>query len=154
MKTFRSAIISMGFLLPAAAVAQCPAERDTLPKIDNSKYILTPAAPLTPRINGAKVFGARPGSKFLYRIPCTGERPMTFAAEGLPEGLKLDPAKGLITGVAETPGNYKVKLTATNSLGTDQRDFTIKIGDEVALTPPLGWSSWNCYSQDVVKFRY
>lgn len=145
MNTFRLAIISLGLTMPAAVIAQCPAERDTLPKIDNSSYILTPPAPSTPRINGAKVFGARPGSKFLYRIPCTGNRPMTFSADGLPDGLKLDPEKGLITGVAERPGNYKVKLTATNSLGSDQRDFTIKIGDELALTPPLGWSSWNCW---------
>lgn len=138
-------MIMSGLILATSVAAQCPAERDTLPKIDNSKYILTPPAPATPRINGAKVFGARPGSKFLYRIPCTGNRPMTFAAEGLPRGLKLDKSKGLITGTVKKPGIYKVKLTATNSLGTTQRDFTIKIGDELALTPPLGWSSWNCW---------
>lgn len=132
-------------VLPLSVAAQCPAERDTLPKLDNSKYILTPPAPATPRINGAKVFGARPGSKFIYRIPCTGERPMTFSVTGLPKGLKLDSSKGLITGVAKTPGDYKVTITAKNAKGSTQRDLTIKIGDEVALTPPLGWSSWNCW---------
>lgn len=124
---------------------QCPIERDTLPRIDNSRYILTPPAPRTPRINGAKVFGARPGSDFMYRIPCTGERPMTFAADGLPKGLKIDSSTGLITGSAHKRGDYKVKLTARNAFGTAERDFTIKIGDEVALTPPMGWSSWNCW---------
>ncbi|MDE6772094.1 MAG: putative Ig domain-containing protein, partial [Muribaculaceae bacterium] len=108
--------------------AKCPIERDTLPKIDNSKYILTPPAPATPKINGAKVFGARPGSKFLYRIPCTGERPMEFSAEGLPKGLKLDSSTGLITGVVKKAGEYPVKLTARNAKGTATRDFTIKIG--------------------------
>ena len=33
------------------------------------KYILTPAPAETPRINGAKIFGVRPGSAFLYTIP-------------------------------------------------------------------------------------
>ena len=42
-------------------------------------YILTPAAPATPRINGANVFGVRPGSPFLFTIPATGERPMEFS---------------------------------------------------------------------------
>lgn len=132
-------------LIPLAGMGQCPAERDTLAKIDNSKYILTPPAPATPRINGAKVFGARPGSKFLYRVPCTGERPMKFSASGLPKGLSIDPEKGLITGVVKKPGEYPVEITASNSKGTTTRLLTIKIGDEVALTPPLGWSSWNCW---------
>ncbi len=132
-------------LIPLAGMGQCPAERDTLPKIDNSKYILTPPAPATPRINGAKVFCARPGSTFLYRVPCTGERPMKFSASGLPKGLSIDPEKGLITGVVKKPGEYPVEITASNSKGTTTRLLTIKIGDEVALTPPLGWSSWNCW---------
>jgi len=132
-------------LIPLAGMGQCPAERDTLPKIDNSKYTPTPPAPATPRINGAKVFGARPGSKFLYRVPCTGERPMKFSASGLPKGLSIDPEKGLITGVVKKPGEYPVEITASNSKGTTTRLLTIKIGDEVALTPPLGWSSWNCW---------
>src|SRR4051812_26596196 len=53
-------------------------------------YILTPPAPPTPRINGPDVFGVRPNSPFLYRIPATGERPMTFSVTGLPSGLSVD----------------------------------------------------------------
>ena len=56
--------------------------------------ILTPPAAHTPRVNGPKVFGARPGSPFFYAIPATGDRPMTFSAVGLPKGLTLDAAKG------------------------------------------------------------
>jgi alpha-galactosidase len=48
------------------------------------RYILTPKASPKPQINGASVFGARPGRPFLFMIPATGDRPMTFAAEGLP----------------------------------------------------------------------
>ncbi len=35
---------------------------------DLSAYILTPKPAATPRINGAKVFGLRPGSPCLYTI--------------------------------------------------------------------------------------
>ena len=63
---------------------------------DMSKYILTPKAAPTPRINGARIFGVRPGSEFLFTIAATGIRPMIFSAEGLPRGLKLNPATGRI----------------------------------------------------------
>ena len=54
--------------------------------------ILTPPAPDTPRVNGPGVFGVRPGAPFLYAIPATGRRPMSFAADGLPVGLAIDAA--------------------------------------------------------------
>ena len=44
--------------------------------------ILPPKPGLEPRINGARVFGARPGRPILYTIAATGERPMAFSAEG------------------------------------------------------------------------
>ena len=76
----------------AAALLWTPAWSQSAPDAlvpDLSQYILTPPAPPTPRINGAKVFGARPGSEFLFAIPASGDRPMTFAAEGLPKGFGL-----------------------------------------------------------------
>ena len=63
--------------------------------------ILTPKPPLKPRINGAKVFGVRPGSPFLFTIPATDDRPMEFSAKGLPKGLKLDAKTGRITGSSD-----------------------------------------------------
>ncbi len=112
---------------------------------DYSKYILTPKAPKTPRINGPKVYGARPGADFLYKIPTTGERPITFSAEGLPKGLTLDTETGIITGKAKQRGTYNVALKAKNSLGSYEKTLRIVIGDKIALTPPLGWNSWNCW---------
>ena len=45
------------------------------------RVILTPKPGPQPRINGPKVYGARPGHPFLYRIPCTGTRPIRFTAD-------------------------------------------------------------------------
>jgi len=74
---------------------------------------------------------------------------MTFSADGLPEGLILDPQTGRITGKMEKSGEYIVILTAKNNLGLDQREFKIVCGDTIALTPPMGWSSWNCFAGTV-----
>ncbi len=108
--------------------------------------ILTPPAPETPRINGARIFGARPGHPFLFTIPATGKRPIRFGAVGLPQGLTLDPASGRITGTVASAGTYTVRLTASNVLGTTERDLRIEIGNRICLTPPMGWNSWNCWA--------
>ncbi|HVU34879.1 MAG TPA: putative Ig domain-containing protein [Opitutaceae bacterium] len=111
--------------------------------------ILTPPAPATPRINGPAVFGVRPGAPFLYAIPATGDRPMTFAADALPAGLALDAATGRITGTLSAAGDFDVTLHAKNARGEAERKFRIVVGDRIALTPPMGWSSWNCWGDAV-----
>lgn len=111
--------------------------------ISEDAAILTPKPGPEPRINGPKVFGSRPGRPFVYRIPCTGERPITFSVEGLPEGLELDAESGIITGKTPTkPGEYGMTLRASNTHGDASRIFTLVAGDTLALTPPMGWNSW------------
>ena len=131
-------------------------------------YILTPAAPATPRINGANVFGVRPGSPFLFTIPATGKRPMEFSVEGTPQNLviqtkghetqingqfsgilTLDPTTGQLTGSIKNKGEYKIVLCAKNTKGVAKKDFRIVCGDQIALTPPRGWNSWNCFAHAV-----
>jgi alpha-galactosidase len=112
---------------------------------------LTPPSPPTPQIHGAKVFGVRPHRPFLFTIAATGDRPMTFAADSLPAGITLDPKTGRMTGTAPGVGTYAVTLHAKNSLGETQRTLTIKAGSAIALTPPMGWNSWNCFAGAVTE---
>jgi alpha-galactosidase len=112
-------------------------------------YILTPPAPATPRINGPGVFGVRPGSPFLYSVPVTGERPLTYSAQGLPAGLKLDAKTGRISGSLSAKGEFVVTLGAKNTRGSAEKRFRIVCGDTIALTPPMGWNSWNCFARTV-----
>ena len=102
-----------------------------------------------PRIHGPSVYGARPGHPFLYRIPATGKRPMEFSAGGLPRGLVLDRVTGIITGAATEAGTTTVRLRVRNSRGTDERQLRIVIGSQLALTPPMGWSSWESLQSEV-----
>ncbi len=109
----------------------------------DSRPILTPKPSPSAKINGPTVYGARPGHPFLYRIPCTGERPIRFAAKGLPRLLHLDLRTGIITGqVPDKRGVYAITLLASNAKGSSSRIFRLVVGDTLALTPPMGWNTW------------
>ncbi len=111
--------------------------------------ILTPKPGPEPRIHGARVYGLRPGSPMFYQIAATGLRPMRFAAEGLPQGLRVNAETGAIRGHTQTPGSYRVQLSASNERGADHRTLSLAVGDRIALTPPMGWNSWNCWANAV-----
>jgi len=114
-----------------------------------SPQVLTPKPGPEPKINGARIFGVRPGSPFLFTIPATGERPMTFAVDGLPAGLQVDPATGRISGRVMDRGEYAVTLKAENGRGRAERKFKIVCGDTLALTPHMGWNSWYVWENNV-----
>jgi alpha-galactosidase len=120
-----------------------------IPRYNEPKEILTPKPSKKPRINGAKIFAVRPGSPFLFTIPVTGERPINYSANGLPNGLKLDSETGQITGMIKDKGKYKVVLKAANSLGTAEREFMIICGEDIALTPHMGWNHWYVWENHV-----
>jgi len=137
--------LALVFILLCSVPASDMAVADGATKSKSST--LTSADCQKPRINGAKVFGVRPGRPFLFTIPATGKRPIAFStkplpAKPLPQGLKLDHQTGRITGSVDTPGTYTVTLLAANSLGWTEREFRIVVGDKLALTPPMGWNSW------------
>jgi alpha-galactosidase len=111
----------------------------------NPAVVLTPPTPRKPHLNSALRYGVRPNSPFEYTIPCTGRPPLRFLAEGLPAGLTLDPTKGRIQGRLAKAGVFHVKVSATNSLGSDTKAMDIVVGNAIALTPPMGWSSWNAW---------
>jgi alpha-galactosidase len=100
-----------------------------------------------PAIHGPRIIGSTPGRSLLFLIPATGERPLRFAAKNLPEGLALDAETGIITGSLKQAGSTVVELEVSNARGNATRALTIVGGQhKLALTPPLGWNSWNCWA--------
>ena len=148
---FVATLFLMALTLSASAkVKKTEAQPEPTVNIpDYSAYILTPPAPATPRINSAKVFGVHPNAEILYTIAATGERPMTFSAEGLPAGVTLDATTGRLSGRLATEGTYHITLTATNAKGSNSRELRLVVGDRIALTPPMGWNSWNCWGPTI-----
>ncbi len=108
--------------------------------------VATGTAP-EPRINNPRIVGTTPGRPFVFLIPATGDGPLQYAAENLPAGLSLDGKTGIITGSLKEAGTFKVILTVKGARGRDLRELTIIGGEhKLALTPPMGWNSWNVWA--------
>ena len=115
------------------------------------KYILTPAAPAEPRFNTAPLYGVRPGSPIHFRFGVSGVRPMEITSDDLPKGLAINPDNGALSGSLEKPGSYTFTVKAKNAKGEQTQRFTIRCGSKIALTPPMGWNSWNCWGLSVTQ---
>ena len=103
-----------------------------------------------PKINIASVFGASPNKPFILRIPVTGQRPIKYGAEKLPEGLSLK--DNIITGAVLSEGDYEIVLTAENALGKAEKKVTLEIHPgNVLVTPLLGYTTWNAFAADVTQ---
>lgn len=116
---------------------------------DVNAYLSATNIEKKPSINGPEIYGARPGSPFLYRIPISGEKPVSVSIENLPQGLTFDAQKRIISGTTTEKGHYNTVITARNSFGVDKHSFEIVIGDTILFTPLMGWNSWNAYGLKV-----
>ena len=132
-----------------AVIVTAGAAPKPLAAVPEEAVVLTPKPGPAPRLTGARVFGARPGSPFLHRLTATGTKPMTFSAEGLPPGVSLDASTGRLSGALAGQGEWKVKVTAKNAVGKAEGTLRVVGGDTIALTPPMGWNSWNCFASAV-----
>jgi alpha-galactosidase len=103
-----------------------------------------------PLIHSPTITGSTPGRPFQFLIPASGEMPLAFSARNLPEGLTLDEKTGIITGSLKQSGKTLVELTVKNAQGETHGTLTIVGGEhQLALTPPMGWNSWNCWASAV-----
>ncbi|HET8929667.1 MAG TPA: hypothetical protein VFN21_03315, partial [Acidimicrobiales bacterium] len=102
-----------------------------------------------PRLHGARRVGCRPGTEVIHPIAVSGERPLTWQVTGLPAGLTVDD-EGIIRGIAPAdPGSIAIGVRVSNERGEIDETVELCLGDQLALTPPMGWNSWNVYGTDV-----
>ena len=102
-----------------------------------------------PRLHGARRVGIRPGTELIHPIAATGERPLRFEVAGLPPDIEVD-KDGILRGTAPSrPGSHPLTVRVTNEAGTTEGRIELRVGDTLALTPPMGWNSWNVFRDDV-----
>ena len=76
------------------------------------------------------------GQGFTYQITSTSELPVTFRATGLPAGLTLDPATGIISGTVTEAGTYTVTVTVANA--AEESSATLTLVASASALPFLG----------------
>ena len=117
---------------------------------------MTPRRPATfdpfagpPRFHGARRVGVRPGTEVIHPLAVTGARPLRFEVDGLPGGLAVDD-EGVVRGTAPAEaGTLRLRVRASNHLGEGEQEVELCVGDLLALTPPMGWNSWNLFGTKV-----
>ncbi len=142
-------------LAAVALVAVCHASdvvASSTNATDRFKPIVAAAkSDAAPRFNGAMVIGVRPNTSLIYSLAVSGERPLEFSAKRLPAGLSLDAHSGIITGTLPKAGDFSFTATAENSAGKASAKIKIICGDTLALTPPMGWNSYDAFGDCVVE---
>lgn len=108
----------------------------------------TPHDQGAPVINGPSVFGVSPNKPCLFTFPVCGEAPLKFEVIGnLPEGINLNQTNGRLSGKCPTEGKYTFTVKVSNALGAAEKEFTLCVEkDKLCLTPLLGWTSWNAFT--------
>src|SRR5687768_7476195 len=77
------------------------------------------------------------GRAFVHQLVATNN-PTSFGASGLPPGLSINPATGLITGRPAVAGRFSVNVSATNPAGTGSRALAIDITLRTPVVPGPG----------------
>ncbi len=78
------------------------------------------------------------GDVFSYQITAS-RGPLSFGAEGLPAGLTVDTAGGLISGTPAAEGTFPVAISAVNPAGAGAQLLTLTI----ASSGPLSSFTWD-----------
>ena len=79
-----------------------------------------------PVITSATSASGTAGTPFSYQIAATGS-PTKYGVQGLPGGLGLNPATGLISGTPQAPGTYTLTLNAYNASGKGSAALTLTV---------------------------
>jgi len=91
-------------------------------------------ASFPPGITSALSANATNGSAFSYTITASNS-PTSFGASGLPGGLGINTANGVISGTPTVSGSFGVTISATNGAGAGTATLTLSIAD--TNTQPL-----------------
>ena len=106
-----------------------------------------------PRITSETAIRATLGLPFLYEITANGAG-NAYAATGLPDGLRLNPATGAISGIPTQSGDHTIALAVTNPDGSAQATLRLTVGagaTEVVYRQDFinGTAEWFAFAGDV-----
>jgi uncharacterized repeat protein (TIGR03803 family) len=114
-----------------------------------SKTLRLTIQPSVPVITSASAASGQIDRGFTYQITATN-RPTSYDADGLPEGLQVTRNTGVISGIPKVTGTFSVVLSASNARGTGTQILTLTIfGGSPVITSPT-----TAKGQENVFFTY
>lgn len=103
---------------------------------DSREFTLTVEAhAVAPSITTSEISGGKTGSSYTAAFTVAGTTPITWTASGLPEGFSMSES-GTLSGMTDTAGTYNITVTASNSVGSDTKSYTLTITETIKITPP------------------
>ncbi|WP_199042610.1 alginate lyase family protein [Glycomyces salinus] len=91
--------------------------------------------PPAPEVESRAEAYASEGVPFEYLIRASAD-PVEFTATGLPEGLSLDAATGIVSGTPVETGEFAVAIGAANATGSSSATLNLTVG----APPPDPWN--------------
>lgn len=91
-----------------------------------AQSVVTFAGTQAPVITSAAEFSTTFGAPFEFAVAAT-HSPTSYAAQGLPPGLSIDPVTGVVSGTPAAAGEYHGTVTAVNDGGSDSRPIKIDV---------------------------
>ncbi len=121
----------------------------TLVVVVNPAPPTPPVVPAAPAITSGAPPAGQIGVSYAFQVTASNA-PTSFGATGLPTGLTLDSATGLVSGSPTAAGTFGVVFTATNAGGTGSA------GDSLTVAPlaPVITSPATASTQAGVQFSY
>ncbi|HWD91580.1 MAG TPA: putative Ig domain-containing protein, partial [Verrucomicrobiae bacterium] len=105
---------------------------------------------IVPVITSATNATGQQGHALDYAITATGTPFITFGADGLPDGLSVNPTNGAFSGIPSVAGVFDVTLFATNGAQTTTGDLMVTLADDI----PVITSSTNASGKQGYPFTY
>ncbi len=102
------------------------------PSVFGTVYFTTACAEVVPapEIISSLAATGNIGEPFSYTITANNN-PTTYGAFDLPQGLSINTSTGEISGVPLAGGKSTVRITATNTTGTDTKELIITVNDVI-----------------------
>ena len=91
----------------------------------SGSFTLTGAEPT--RITSDALPAGTVGQPYLFTVTATGTDSIEFSADGLPGGLTIDAATGVVSGVPSTSGQFTVTISATSRIHRISQDYDVVV---------------------------